>query len=125
MHYYQLYSWGDLKAVKHLFEAVVVEAAKGCPEAGDGDYGRPLLAEDVFGGGQGAEGLSVLLDGLQVEAGVQLDGAEQVVQDAVRRHGGQVPFQNVQNNHLPLLEKSNEKIHKYKWILKLFLKVFF
>jgi len=95
-----------LEAVKHLIEAVVVEAAKGCAEAGDGDHGRPLLAEDVFGGGQSAESFGVLLDGLQVEVRIQLDGAEQVVQDAVRRHGGQVPFKNIQNNHLPLLEKN-------------------
>jgi hypothetical protein len=28
-----------------------------------------------------------------------------VVQDAVRGHGRQVPLQNVQDNHFPLLEK--------------------
>ncbi len=95
MFYYQLNSWGDLEAVKHLIEAVVVEATKGCAEAGDGDHGRPLLAEDVLGGGQGAEGLGVLLHGLQVEVRIQLDGAEQVVQDAVRRHGRQVPFEDI------------------------------
>jgi hypothetical protein len=94
-----------LKAVKHFFEAGAVQASEGSSQTGHGHNGRPLLAEDVLGGCESAKCFGVLADSLQAEARVKVDGAEEVVQDAVRGHGRQVPLQNVQDNHFPLLEK--------------------
>jgi len=91
--------------VEHPLQAVVVEAAEGSAQAGHGHDRRPLLAEGVLGGRQSAERFGVFPDGLQLEARVELDGPEEVVEDAVGGDGGQVPLEDAQNNHFPLLKR--------------------
>ena len=54
---YQLNTGGDLEVSEHEVEAGLVEALEGRPQTGDGHHGRAFGAEDVLGGGQGAEGL--------------------------------------------------------------------
>ena len=106
---YQLDSRWDLKAVKHFLKAGAVQTSEGSSQAGHGHNGRPLLAEDVLGGREGAEGLGVLADGFRAEARVQVDGPEEMVENAVGSDGWQVPLQNVQDNHFPLLQKKLKK----------------
>ena len=98
---------GLLEVVKELLQSLAAEAPEGVGEAGERDDGRALPHEGVLGGGQRLEGLGVHAHLGQVAlhaALLEVDGAEEVVEDVVGRDGGQLPPNDIQHDELPLLQ---------------------
>jgi hypothetical protein len=102
---YLLNSSDSLKPLNCLLPSFAVQAPEGSSKAGKGNHVGTLVEEGVLSGREGVEGLCVSPNGVDI---VKVQGPEEVVQDAVRGDGGQVPAENVEDNHFPLL-KDKEK----------------
>ena len=104
-YFYLLHTGETVEAGEEVLEALDVEAAEGGGQAGHGHDGRAQLGEHVLGGGEGGEGLGVPADGVGVKVVVvaEVQAAEEVVEDGVGGHRGEIPLEDVEDKHLPLL----------------------